>query len=145
MIFFPVKAEMLLFLKIYKGDHKGDHPKPYFTLKLSKFLDFFIFVNFFNPKYILRWSPLWSPLYKFEKYNISAFTGKKNHAKILKTRKFRCMWISMMIYLRQGFAYIVHNPMKSLWKIAVRHCIDLNWSMAVPLLIKNDFIVLCDF
>ena len=33
MIFFPVKAEMLYFSKIEKGDQKGDHLELYFGLK----------------------------------------------------------------------------------------------------------------
>ena len=50
MIFFPVKAEMLYFSKIKKGDQKGDHPKFYLTLKFSKFLVFFEKVEKFKLK-----------------------------------------------------------------------------------------------
>ena len=40
IIFFPVKAEMLYFSKIKKGDQKGDHLKRYFHLKWKKFFEF---------------------------------------------------------------------------------------------------------
>ena len=49
LIFFSVKAEMLLFLKI----HKGDHPKSHFTLKSQKILSFFKKFKFLKAKVIL--------------------------------------------------------------------------------------------
>ena len=37
IFFFPVKAEMLYFSKIIKGDQKGDHPQLYLSLNFSNF------------------------------------------------------------------------------------------------------------
>ena len=41
MIFFPVKAEMLYFSKIGKGDQKGDHLKIYIGFNFENFLENF--------------------------------------------------------------------------------------------------------
>ena len=47
MTFFPVKAEMLYFSNLYKGDHKGDHLRIYFGLKkLTKMKKYRNFDNF---------------------------------------------------------------------------------------------------
>ena len=46
MIFFPVKAEVLYFSKI----KKGDHPAPYFGLREVNFVENFRKIKNFKPK-----------------------------------------------------------------------------------------------
>ena len=84
-----MKAETSYFSKIIKGDHR----KLYFCLKISKISRIFEIFQNFKQKYSFGWSPFWSPLFIFVKYDVSAFTGKKNHIKIIKIAFFKSNWI----------------------------------------------------
>ena len=103
---------MLLFLKIHKGDHKGDHPKSYFTLKSQKFLIFSKNFKFLKSKFILGWSPLWSPLLIFKKKHYLSFHWKKNHSKILRNGNFRRIWITNSSYPLLGLPHYWENNVK---------------------------------
>ena len=87
MIFFPVKAEMLYFSNLYKGDHKGDHPRIYFGLKKLK-------ENEKNPEILIisKWNrssggPPYSPPYWFSwKASSQLSLEKKSYQNMQKSR-----------------------------------------------------------
>ena len=54
LIFFPVKAEMLLFSKLTSVGHQGGHGKIYFNLKFWKFWFFFKIMMSFKTKILKR-------------------------------------------------------------------------------------------
>ena len=76
LIFFPVKAEMLFFLNLMTGP-RGDLQSVKFTLKFLEILKIFVDMFIFKLKFTLWKSPRGPPIIRFEKSNISAFTGKK--------------------------------------------------------------------
>ena len=73
---FPVKAEMLLFLKLITGGPRGDLQSVNFSLKFLEILKSFVDMFVFKLKFMLCKSPRGPPVIRFEKSNISAFTGK---------------------------------------------------------------------
>ena len=77
LIFFPVKVEMLLFSNLMTGGPRGDLQSVNFTLKFLEILKIFIDMFIFKLKFTLCKSPRGPTVIKFEKSNISAFTGKK--------------------------------------------------------------------
>ena len=76
LIFFPVKAEMLLFSNLMTGGPRGDSQIVNFTLKSLEILKIFVDMFIFKLKFTLCKSPRGPPVIRFEKNNISAFTGK---------------------------------------------------------------------
>ena len=77
LIFFPVKAEMLLFLYLMTGGPRGDLQSVNSTLKFLKILKICVDTFIFKLKSTLWKSPRGPPVIRYEKSNISAFTGKK--------------------------------------------------------------------
>ena len=82
--FFPVKAEMLYFSKIGKGDQKGDHLELYICLKDQ--FGFEIFKKNFKVEtnIDLQVVPLLVPLSNFWKVQHLSFHWEKNNSKSLK-------------------------------------------------------------
>ena len=75
--FFPVKAEMLLFSNLMTGGPRGDLQRVNFSLNINMSTKIFRISKNFKVKFTLCKSPRGPPVIKFEKSNISAFTGKK--------------------------------------------------------------------
>ena len=73
LIFFPEKAENPYFTNL----EEGGQWRANFSLKFQFKIDFFHFSSNFKLKLSLPWPPFWHPFSKFEKYGLSAFSGKK--------------------------------------------------------------------
>ena len=67
---------MLYFSNPKKGGQRKHHFLEYLRKK-DKFTHFLIVPYSLEVKYSLPWPPFWPPFFRFEKYNISAFAGKK--------------------------------------------------------------------
>ena len=69
---------MLFFSNLTTGGPRGDLQSVNFTLEFLEILKIFVDMFIFKVKFTLCKSPRGLPVIKFEKSNISAFTGKKN-------------------------------------------------------------------
>ena len=90
--FFPVKAEMLYFSKIKKGDQKGDHCKSYFTSNFWEFYEILWFEWLRICTIALPVVPLLVPLCDFRKVQHLSFHWKKKSFKNNKNLKF---WVQL--------------------------------------------------
>ena len=72
-----MKAEVLLFSNFTSGGHQGGHPSENFCFERHHNLEKNQNFQNFKSKYIVPCPPWCPPDVRFEKSNISAFTGKK--------------------------------------------------------------------